>query len=168
MENTKKLIKDTVKEVLAQHHRDKTWNAYKATEARLRAYPVLKDNVENVYPADIADLQRERVSGKSKDIVMWSTSGGLPISPEERQEAKILAVKMKLARDRESLRELDRALVSINTDVWYSAFADYYFVNVPLDQLAENMHESIPAVQRNKARLVKILAVRLYGADALE
>lgn len=173
IKDVKKIIKETVQEVLpqllTQRQKDKPWNAYKKTEARLYAYPVLKDNVEHVYPDDIADLQREGVSGKSKDIVMWSCHGGdQTITPAERQEAKILAVRIKLERDRESLVELDRALSYVKNEPDYMVLENYYFHQIGLDALAEDLNCSAQTVQRMKTRLVRQVSLRLYGAETFE
>ncbi len=168
----KRIIKDTVREVLplimAERAKQRPVSAYKMTEARLYAYPVLKDNVTNIYPADIADLEREKVTGRSKDICMWTTHGGEPISPEERQAARILAVKIKLDRDRASLAELDRALATIKDEYYYKALEAFYFGGVDVDAIADNMGDTPAAVRRGKSALVRTLALRLYGAEALD
>lgn len=160
-------IKQTVPLVLAQRQPPRT-SGYKATEQRLYAYPVLQDNVRNRWPADIEDLKREKITESSKSIVRWSEQGGVKISPEERQEARILALQAKLERDRQELAVMDRALNTIRMDAAYPWLEDFYFRHKDLDAIAAENETTRQQVARCKAALVRVLALRLYGAEALE
>lgn len=167
----RKLIIETVRQtvplVLAQRQPPRM-SGYKATEQRLYAYPVLMDNVHNRWPADIEDLRREKVTETSKSIVRWSEQQGVKLSPEERQEARILAVQAKLERDRQELAVMDRALNSVKMDAAYPWLVAYYFEGKDLDAIAEEAGTTRQHVVRSKAVLVRMLALRLYGAEALE
>lgn len=160
-------VRQTVPLVLAQRIPSRV-SGYKATEQRLYAYPVLQDNVQNRWPADIEDLKKEKVSESSKSIVRWSEQAGVKISPEERQEARILALQAKLERDREELAVMDRVLNTVKMDAAYPWLTAYYFDRRDLDVIAEESGVSRQAVVRAKNGLVRLLALRLYGAEALE
>ena len=112
-------------------------SGYKATEQRLYAYPVLVDNVRNRWPKDIEDLKREPVGQVSKSIVKWSVQGGVKISPEERQEARILALQAKLERDRQELAVMDRALNTIKTAPAYPWLTKFYFDGKDMEAMSE-------------------------------
>ena len=167
----RKLIVETVRQtvplVLAQRMPPRA-TGYKATEQRLYAYPVLLDNVRNRWPADIEDLRKEKISETSKSIVKWSVQSGVRLSPEERQEARILALQAKLERDRQELAVMDRALDTIKMDAAYPWLEAFYFGGVDLDVIAERNGTTRQHVARSKAALVRILALRLYGAEALD
>lgn len=160
-------VRQTVPLVLAQRIQTRQ-SGYKATEQRLYAYPVLVDNVRNRWPKDIEDLKREPVGQVSKSIVKWSVQGGVKISPEERQEARILALQAKLERDRQELAVMDRALNTIKTAPAYPWLTAYYFDGKDMDAIAEEYGTTRQQVARAKAMLVRVLALRLYGAEALE
>lgn len=160
-------VKQTVPLVLAQRVLVRQ-TGYKATEQRLYAYPVLVDNVRNRWPQDIEDLKREPVGQTSKSIVKWSVQGGVKLSPEERQEARILALQAKLERDRQELAVMDRALNMIKMDVAYPWLKAYYFEGKDMDTIAEENNVTRQQVARAKSALVRVLALRLYGAEALE
>lgn len=167
----RKLITETVRQtvplVLAQRVPLRQ-SGYKATEQRLFAYPVLVDNVRNRWPADIEDLKREKVTETSKSIVRWSEQAGVKLTPEERQEGRILAVQAKLERDRQELAVMDRALNSVKMDAAYPWLEAYYFQGKDLDTIAEEAGTTRQQVARSKAVLVRVVALRLYGAEALE
>lgn len=168
---TRKLIIETVKQtvplVLAQRMPTRQ-SGYKATEQRLYAYPVLMDNVHNRWPADIEDLRREKVSETSKSIVRWSEQAGVKLSPEERQEGRILAVQAKLERDRQELAVMDRALATIKMDAAYPWLVEFYFERISIEDIAEKHDTTWQVVAKAKASLVRVLALRLYGAEALD
>ena len=167
----KKLIKETVLATVplvmaAPANRQKSF--YQQTEVRLWAYPILQDNVNKKYPADIADLKLEQHTGKSKSIVFWSGTGGEKVSPEESQKMRIAAVEVRLAKDKEELRVLDEALSYIANDQYYPVIEQHYFGGLDVEKIADQLGTSVSTVVRNKSRLVKTLALRLYGAYALE
>ena len=167
----RKLVTETVRQtvplVLAQRVLTRQ-SGYKATEQRLYAYPVLVDNVRNRWPKDIEDLQREPVGETSKSIVKWSMQGGIKLSPEERQEARILALQAKLERDRQELAVMDRVLNMVKMDAAYPWLCAFYFEGKDLDTIAAENETTRQQVARAKAALVRVLALRLYGAEALE
>ncbi len=167
----RKLIAETVRQtvplVLAQRQPPRP-SGYKATEQRLYAYPVLVDNVRNRWPADIEDLKREPVGETSKSIVKWSVQGGVRITPEERQESRILAVQAKLEHDRQELAVMDRALATVKMDAAYPWLEEFYFQRMDIEAIAEKHETTWQVVAKGKAALVRVLALRLYGAEALE
>lgn len=168
----KRLIKDiilqTVSTVLASKQLPKPLNYYKMTEARLYAYPTLKYNVENVYPADIADLKREKTAGHSTSIVMYTEGGGEKITPEEAQERRIMLVELKMHTDEEELKIMDSALEYIQREGYAGCLRKFYIEGRSLEDIAREEELAPVEMGRIKARLVKQLSIRLYGALVLE
>lgn len=167
--DNKKLIHDTVVATLAAlNSRPKPQDCYKATEARLYAYSTLRANIEQ-YKLDIRDLKAERVTEKSKDITCWGGASSR-LTPEEKQQARIMAVEVKLARDQAEVakinRILDRLEISEGTDA-VDIIRQAYFFCVPLDDIALHEGVSLSTIQRRRTRLVQQLALMLYGAEAL-
>ena len=146
----------------------KPQDCYKATEARLYAYSTLRANIEQ-YKLDIRDLKAERVTEKSKDITCWGGASSR-LTPEEKQQARIMAVEVKLARDQAEVakinRILDRLEISEGTDA-VDIIRQAYFFCVPLDDIALHEGVSLSTIQRRRTRLVRQLALMLYGAEAL-
>lgn len=142
-------------------------NLYKQTEIRLYAYPELKRNIQK-YNDDIADLRQEGGGGRSKDIVFFSShGGGTRLSADEIMEARIMIVQKKIFRDQTEIDEIDYALQSIAADEYYSAVEMKYFEEKSDDEIGEAMNCDASTVRRNKSRLIRRLAVKLYGALAV-
>lgn len=125
--------------------------------------------VKNIkrYELDIADLKKEKITEKSKDITSYSECGGIRLTPEEKQEAKIIAVEMKKARDEAEVKEIQIALAEISEDVYYRIIELRYFNNLADEDIAEALNCEKTTVWRNRARLVKKLSVIFFGADAI-
>lgn len=167
--DNKKLIHDTVVATLAAlNSQPKPQDCYKATEARLYAYSTLRANIEQ-YQLDIRDLKAERVTEKSKDITCWGGASSR-LTPEEKQQARIMAVEVKLARDQAEVAKIDRILnrLEVSEDaVAVDLIRQAYFFCVPLDDIALREGVSLSTIQRRRTRLVRQLALMLYGAEAL-
>ena len=140
-------------------------NCYKQTEVRLYAYPTLLDNIKR-HKLDIEDLKREKITEKSKDITSFSVDG-IRLTPEERQAGKILAVEIKLQRDQKEVDEIAAALNMIQGDQYVAAITGRYFENISDTDIAIKLNCDERTVRRNRNRLVKKMALKIYGADAL-
>ena len=167
--DNKKLIHDTVVATLAAlNSQPKPQDCYKATEARLYAYPVLLENIKR-YKLDIRDLKKEKNTEKSKDITCWGGASSR-LTPEEKQQARIMAVEVKLARDQAEVDKIDHILNRLEASedaVAVDLIRQVYFFCVPLDDIALREGVSLSTIQRRRTRLVRQLALMLYGAEAL-
>ncbi len=140
-------------------------NYYKQTEARLYAFPTLQKNIER-YRLDIEDLKREKITAKSKDITSYG-GDGIRLTPEERQEGKILAVELKLQRDQKEVDDVLAALEIINCDHYAIAVTGRYFENISDTDIAITLNCDERTVRRNRSRLVRQLSIYFWGAEAL-
>ena len=169
--DTKKLIHDTVVATLAACGiASKPTDYFKATEARLYAYPVLLENIRQ-YKLDIADLKAEKVTEKSKDITCWTGGSGVRLTPEEKQEARIMAVEVKLQRDWAEVNTINRGLQRLRDHFGVPAvdfLEKIYFSGVDLQQLAEEDGSSLSSIQRRRTHMVRKMSLILYGAEALK
>ena len=172
--NIQKLIEEAVKKAVSAtvlFGKEKTTadgkEAFKKTEQRLYAYPELKKNIEKYY-ADIEDVQLEGATRKSKDLVFFSPGmGGTRLSAEEIMEGRIAVLQKKIYRDQSEIDEIDFALSAINGDEYYQAVALKYFDGKTDEFISETVHCDPSTVRRNKNRLVRKMAIKLYGAQAL-
>lgn len=169
--DTKKLIHDTVVATLAACGiGTKPTDYFKATEARLYAYPVLIENIRQ-YKLDIADLKTEKVTEKSKDITCWSGGSGVRLTPEEKQEARIMAVEIKLQRDWAEVNTINRGLQRLR-DIFGGPAVEFlekiYFSGMDLQQLADAESASLSSIQRRRTQMVRKMSIILYGAEALK
>lgn len=157
---------EAVKSALAVVKPSAKGNCYKQTEALLYAYPTLLENIKR-YKLDIEDLKREKITEKSKDITSFGGDCGIRLTPEEKQAGKILAVEIKLQRDQKEVDEITAALDLIKNDEYYPAIEMRYFKKMADEIIALQINCVERTVRRNRNRLVRQMALSLYGAEAL-
>ncbi len=145
---------------------DNAKSLYKQAERRLYALPHLLEKAEE----DQARLEEMResgsIQGKSKSIVRF-TAGGLRTDPEEMFEAVMNNLQARMAADRQEIETVQKALKSIERDAYYLAVPARYFDGRADWEVAEELHCDDSTVRRNRARLVRVVAIRLYGAAAV-
>jgi len=139
---------------------------YKQTERRLFAYNDIKAKLENDIK-DIEDLKKEGITGRSRDIIYRAVSGGVRLSPDELQQIKIDAITEQVQDGRRELSRLDDVLLAIDDDD-YGKIIRMKFIERKRDEyIAEIMNCDTSTIRRHRSRLVKRIAVRLYGAAAV-
>ena len=167
----KRYIDETAKKVLASitpvTNKTGYKNCYKQTEARLYAYPVLQENIKR-YEQDIKDLEREKITCRSKDLARFSACAtGIRLTPEEIQEGKIIGVQIKLERDRKEIEEIEKAIDDISGDSYFQVISMRYFEGLNDNIIASQLPCDERTVRRNRSRIIKKIALKLYGAEAL-
>ena len=66
----------------------------------------------------------------------------------------------------QEIRIIKSALFLISDDPYYKIISNYYFYGNTMRNSAFNVSCDISSIIRNKKRLLKIMAFRLYGVDA--
>jgi len=140
-------------------------NAYKAVERRLRALPDLKDKIKKDREY-LEDLLTYGLPKHSNDIVRFKRSG-IRLSDDEILEALIMDLKASIAANEYEIKTIEDALEVLKTDPYYPVIKGKYFEQLSDEVLAEKLCCDASTIRRNKARLVRRLAVRLYGVNAL-
>lgn len=149
----------------AVHAERATNDAYKSTERRLYAYPVLARKIADDRER-LKEMKAGGAPGKSQSIVRFSRSG-LRLSPEEMLEALAQDLRATIGVDEYEVQTIDTALATIADDPYYQAVAGKYIGGQGDDEIAAGIPCDTSTVRRNRGRLVRVLAVRLYGAAAV-
>jgi hypothetical protein len=145
---------------------DNTKSVYKQTERRLYALPHLLEKAEED-KSRLEEMQESgTIQGHSLSIVRF-TAGGLRADPEDMFEAVMNDLQARMAADQYEIDEMQRALKSIERDAYYPAVPARYFDGRADWEVAEELHCDDSTVRRNRARLVRIVAIRLYGVIAV-
>lgn len=137
-------------------------DAYKATERRLYALPVLRQKVED----DKEKLEQIKTHGapeRSKSIVRFSRTG-YRLTPEEMLEAIIKDLEATIAADEYEIETLEKALAHIEDDPFYPAVEAKYIEGLTDDVIAERIPCDATTVWRNRKRLVQTVSTWLYGS----
>jgi hypothetical protein len=148
-----------------------TLEPYKLTERRLYALPHLEEKIkvdkENLEFYTQAGEGGVCGQGVSKSIVRFQR-GGYRVSPEEIQDALVTDLKARIAADEEEVRVVRGALGAIAEDIYYPAVEGRYLKNEVDEVIAEKIGCDTSTVRKHRGRLVRIVAIRLYGAAAVQ
>lgn len=164
----KKAVKKAIKEAIEEGKRQAEKapsDAYKSTERRLYALPDLKDKVE----ADrkyLDDIKERGLHGHSKDIARFKGSGQR-LSDDDLLEAVVKDLSARIAANEHEIEEVEAALDPLTKDVYYLSLSGKYFDGKSDEFIAAKLHCDPSTVRRNRGRLVRRTAVRLYGVAAV-
>ena len=78
-----------------------------------------------------------------------------------------MAISQKISRDESEIKEMDAALDAIKDDEYYNVIVSTYFQNIDQSNVARICCIDRSNIWRQKKRLINIMNVVLYGADAL-
>jgi len=140
-------------------------DAYKATEKRLYAYPVLmakkKDDEEL-----LEEVRQYGIHQKSHSITRFIRSG-TRLDAEDIKQAVIIDLEAAIAADQHEISRIEKAMEQIANDEYRDLIRYKYFEQKSEDEIADLMHCAPRTVRAHKSRLVGRLSVFLYGAGAL-
>ena len=161
------LIEETAKRTAAAMYAERNLkpdNCYKQTIRRIKALPILQERVED----NRARLSEDGnlLPGKSKSIVRFSASG-VRADPEEMLEAVRKTTEAHLAADQEEIDIVTAAIACVQEDFYYPTVYDGLVQHKSDAELAEQLYCDESTVRRNRSRLIRIIAIRLYGVEAI-
>ncbi|HWR19653.1 MAG TPA: hypothetical protein VN608_08520 [Clostridia bacterium] len=143
-------------------------SAYAATERRLYAIPILRERIADAREelAELETLGVEALKEHSLSLVRILRPG-IRLTPEEVHAAQLSHLRGRLAADEREVRKVQAALTCVQDDPYYHILELKYFQNVKDGYAAEKLCCDPSTIRRNRLRLVKRLALRLYGAKTL-
>ena len=142
--------------------------AYAATEKRLYALPILRERIENNREelTELENMGVEALRHHSSSLVRLIRPG-MRLTPEEVHSAQMAELRARLAADEREVRKLQNALHSVAEDPYYLTIELKYFSGVKDADAATRLRCDPATVRRNRSRLVKRLALRLYGVECI-
>ncbi|MEG2679193.1 MAG: hypothetical protein RR949_04570, partial [Oscillospiraceae bacterium] len=140
-------------------------DAFKATEKRLYALPILRLKATEDRER-LQELREYGPRGKSKSIVRFQKQG-VRLSPDEILGTILLDMEATIAADEYEVEILERALSRVAHDAYYPTITGRYVDDLTDEQVAAAIPCDTSTVWRNRKRLVQRIAVWLYGADAV-
>lgn len=138
--------------------------AYAATERRLYALPILRERVQD-NKEELSELENcgiEALRHHSSSLVKLIRPG-MRLTPEEVHAAQMAELRGRLAADEREVRKMQNALNCIADDPYYLTIELKYFLGVKDTDAALRLKCDPATVRRNRHRLVKRMALRLYG-----
>lgn len=140
-------------------------DAYRATERRLYALSTLLKKVQDDREK-LQELEQHGLHERSKDIVRFRRSGQR-LSDYDIEEAIKIDLSSDIAKNEHEIETLKKALGQIESDPYYSVVKGRYFEGISDEEIAKQIPCDERTVRRHRGRLVRVVAVWLYGAEAV-
>lgn len=143
-----------------------TKDAFKATEKRLYAYPLLLAKIKDDRET-IAEIEQYGIRERSHSITRFIKSG-TRLEPDEIKAAILMDLRAQIENDLHETMRIEKALKQIENDEYRDIIKYKYFEQKSDEEIAELIHCAPRTVRTHKSALVGRLSVILYGAGALE
>jgi hypothetical protein len=140
-------------------------DAFKATERRLFAIPILERKVKDD-KEKLAELQENGSRWQSKSITRFQRTG-YRVTPEEMLEAIIQDLEATIAADEYEINTIRGILETFKDDPFYMAVTGRYVDREEDEDIAAKLDCSANQVWKQRTRIVSDIAVMLYGSDAV-
>jgi len=142
---------------------------YQLTVKRLYAFPILKerilDNEEQLMELETLGLDALRHHDGS---IVRMLRPGMRIDPEEAHNTQLAYLRGRIAADEMEVRQVQRALNNVCGAPYCAVVDCKYFQHMTDEETAEKLCCDPSTVRRNRLRLVRRIALRLYGKEAME
>ncbi|NSW84452.1 MAG: hypothetical protein HPY90_14550 [Syntrophothermus sp.] len=161
-------IKKAVQEAIEAGYKQaekKPADTYKATERRLYALSDLEDKVEALEEY-LRDIDIYGLPEHSVDLVRFQRSGSR-LSYDEIVQAATQDLQARIAANKFAINEVKEALAPLTNDPYYLALSGRYFDDLSDNAIAEELHCEERTVRRHRGRLVRRVAIRLFGVEAV-
>ena len=147
----------------------KEMSAYQNTEALLFSYVNFKKIVAEKQQ-EIADLRKYGVPGKSSTAnsgtrVQTSRTNVGIVLPEDAVEDAVRSVEASVQGTVQAIALIDKCMAALKSDPYYSILPMRYFEGRTLEDIGVCLGYDHSTISRNKSRLVKELAMRLFPDD---
>lgn len=140
-------------------------DAYRATERRLYALPVLAKKVEDTKER-LKELRERGAPARSKDVIRFQRFGVI-MTPAEILDGMIADIESTIAADEHEIETVNTALEQIKDDEYFLAVKGRYIDQVSDAEIAKQIPCDERTVRRHRGRLVRVVAIWLYGAEAV-
>ena len=146
--------------------------AYQKTEQLLFAYNGFKRIVEE-RKQEVADLRRYGVPQKSAGVmsgtrVQASRSKVGIVLPEDAVEDAVRSVEASVQGTVQAIALIDKCMATLRNDPYYEILPMRYFEGRTLEDIGIYLGYDHSTISRNKSRLVKELAMRLFPDEVVK
>lgn len=149
--------------------KSKSKTAYQKTEQLLYNYNGFKKIVKEK-ELEIETLKKYGVPQRSTSIVEYSPGSGVVkgmITEEESVENAIRSVQSSVQGTVQAISLIDNCMVALKNDPYYDILEMRYFEGRTQDDIALTLGCSQVTISKNKSRLVKELAMRLFPEQVI-
>jgi len=163
-EREKLIIVETVTAVL-KINKTKINEPIKNTEARLYALPTLERKIKKD-KTTLEDYRKNGLHTRSKDIVRFRKTG-YRITPDDMLDAVIQDLEAQIAIDEHEVEIVRGAMETFKNDEYYSTVTGRYINRYEDEDVAAELNCSSTQVWKQRTKLLRDIALMLYGAAGL-
>jgi hypothetical protein len=167
-QDTKFLINEAVNAGLAAGRAQASSTArdsFKATERRLYAIPIIEKRIA-IKIEELEEMIEAGPHESGKSVVRFNRSG-YRVTPEDMIEAIIKNLTADIAADKYEVETVRGAMEVFKGDKYYPAVTGKYIDRYDDADIAKTLKCSENQVYKQRTRIVKDIALMLYGAAAL-
>ena len=140
-------------------------DAFKATERRLYAIPILEKKV--VSDREKLEVMKNPVSSMRSMSVIRFQRNGYRVGPEEMLDAITQNLEATIAADEHEIATVKGAMEAFRDDPYYQTVTGRYIDRFEDEDIAAGLDCGTTQVWKQRTRLVRDISIMLYGATAL-
>lgn len=165
-EEKKEIVKEVLHELKSRRVLNST-SSYRSTERILyslnalpEAVKLMENEIKNLkkgYKEEIED----NISLQSKNIIVNDTEKSYYYG-NETLATRISEIKQKIVKLNSQIRLVRDALNKIIDNKWYDIIPKYYFQNMTIEEIAEDLNCSVSTINYQKKKLINKLKVYIF------
>ena len=176
----KELIAIVVKETIAELKSENLFDVPKQTTTEKSAYAKTEALLYNYRgfcriiqesQQEIEDLRKYGVPGTCGGVKEYTNKGGMPqglVLDEERVECAIRSVEERVQGTVQAIALIDKSMAALKSDPYYKVLEMRYFEGRTQEDIGVALGRDTGTISRNKARLVKELALRIFPDQSMK
>lgn len=165
-EEKKEIVKKVLQELKSKKMMSST-SSYKSTERILFSLNALPEAI-NLMESEIKNLRNEykkeiedNVSLKSKNLIINDQEKSYYYG-NETVAIRISELRQKIVKLSSQIRLVKDALNKISKNKWYDIIPKYYFQNMTIEEIAEELECSVSTINYQKKKLINKLKVYIF------
>ena len=170
-EDKNEIVKRVLDELKSKKLLKNPKSSYKSTEKILYSLNVLPEAIALI-DEEVEKLEKEaedipKAPAKSNSLIL-NEKNNTYIYGDETLETRISELKQISVKAKSQVRLVKSALKKIEEDKWYDIIPMYYFDNMKIEAIAEELDCSVSTISDNKKRLMNELKVYIFPDTFIE
>ncbi len=170
-EDKNEIVKKVLEELKNKKLLKNPKSAYKSTEKILYSLNVLPEAIK------LIDEEVKKLEEEAKDIptptaksntLILKEQNNTYVYGEETLATRISELKQISLKTKSQIRLVKSSLKKIEDDKWYDIIPMYYFENMKIESIAEELDCSVSTISDNKKRLMNELKVYIFPDTFIE
>ncbi len=165
-ERVRATLKSVVPDKIEGNINKRIEKCFRETEAILYKYNSIKEEIRDCEEL-IGQIKKIGLPGRSKSIVRYNSNGTEHIDKDEQTEKMLEDIKTRKEILEAEMERSENALRLFEDDPYNKSVTLRYMRGMNDIEIAESMNCDAATVWRNRQRIIKAMAVYLYGVRAV-